>query len=80
MRALFDRRSRAAACRQGAREASELNPTLSASKKTEPLYRSYVLLPPIVGETSRCSLFGVVSLVILLLNGFDRGHSGENAA
>ena len=27
-RALFDQRSRAAACWQGAREASELNPTL----------------------------------------------------
>ncbi|MBT8089316.1 MAG: hypothetical protein KJO01_03840 [Gammaproteobacteria bacterium] len=30
-RSLFDRRSRAAACRQGVREASELNPTLSAT-------------------------------------------------
>jgi hypothetical protein len=30
MRALFDRRGRVAACRQGAREASELNPTLAA--------------------------------------------------
>ena len=29
-RTLFDQRSRAAACWQGAREASELNPTLSA--------------------------------------------------
>ena len=32
MRALFDQRSRAAACWQGVREASELNPSLSASK------------------------------------------------
>ena len=30
MRTLFDQRGRAAACWQGAREASELNPTLSA--------------------------------------------------
>jgi hypothetical protein len=30
-RALFDQRSRGAACWQGAREASELNPTLSAT-------------------------------------------------
>ena len=30
-RALFDQRSRAAACWQGARVASELNPTLSAA-------------------------------------------------
>ena len=29
-RTLFDQRSREAACWQGAREASELNPTLSA--------------------------------------------------
>jgi hypothetical protein len=30
-RTLFDQRSRAAACWQGVREASELNPSLSAS-------------------------------------------------
>jgi len=39
-RTLFDQRSREAACWQGVREASELNPTLSASSKKGDSYPS----------------------------------------
>jgi len=42
-RTLFDRRSREAACQQGAREASELNPAFSARTRKAPQWGFFVL-------------------------------------
>lgn len=52
-RTLFDQRSRAAACWQGAREASELNPTLSTNVKKAIALESQVkaLLRPIMNQS-----------------------------